>query len=229
MLKYVSLVIIGALICAYAYAVTANKTAPEAGEQPLAPVNAIAVATFAGGCFWCMEPPFEGLPGIRSVISGYTGGLEVNPRYEEVARGRTGHTESVQIDFNPEIIGFDELLEIFWRSFDPTDPGGQFADRGTQYRPGVFFHSEEQRLAVVRSKAALEASGRFDRPIAIEITAFMTFYRAEEYHQDYYKKNPVHYNAYAIGSGRKGFLKKVWADDHYEPKALRETQKSTGG
>ena len=200
----------------------------EVSAEPVDIPGPSELATFAGGCFWCMEPPFEGLPGIRSVVSGYTGGPEVNPTYEQVARGRTGHTESVQIDFNPEIIGFDELLEIYWRSFDPTDPGGQFADRGTQYRPGVFFHSEEQRQAVVRSKAALEASGRFDRPIAIEITAFMSFYRAEEYHQDYYKKNPVHYNAYAIGSGRKGFLKKVWDGDHYVPKALRETAESTG-
>ncbi len=176
------------------------------------------LATFAGGCFWCMEPPFEGLAGVRSVVSGYTGGPETDPTYREVSSGRTGHTEAVQIDFNPEIVSYDDLLEIYWRSFDPTDAGGQFADRGSQYRPGIFFHSEEQRVAAERSKAALAASGRFDRPIAVEITPFEVFYPAEDYHQDYYKKNPAHYNAYAVGSGRKGFLKKVWGDEKYEPK-----------
>ncbi len=176
------------------------------------------LATLAGGCFWCMEPPFEGQPGIRSVISGYTGGPEENPTYKEVAYGRTGHTEAVQIDFNPEIISYDDLLEIYWRSFDPTDAGGQFADRGSQYRPGIFYHSEAQREAAIASRDALMASGRYSKPIAIEITEFDAFYPAEEYHQDYYRKNPVHYNAYAVGSGRKGFLEKVWGDDEYVPK-----------
>jgi peptide methionine sulfoxide reductase msrA/msrB len=175
------------------------------------------LATFAGGCFWCMEPPFEDLPGVRSVISGYTGGPETDPTYRLVSSGRTGHTEAVQIDFNPEIITYDDLLQVYWRSFDPTDGGGQFADRGPQYRPGIFFHSEAQRESAERSKADLGASGRFDKPIVVEITAFDAFYPAEEYHQDYYRKNPTHYNAYAVGSGRKGFLKRIWGDETYVP------------
>ncbi len=190
----------------------------EAASEPVAIPGPSELATFAGGCFWCMEPPFEGLAGVRSVTSGYTGGPEENPTYKEVAYGRTGHTEAVQIDFNPEIVTYDDLLEIYWRSFDPTDPGGQFADRGTQYRPGIFYHSDEQRTEAQRSREALDASGTFSKPVAIEITGFETFYPAEDYHQDYYKKNPKHYNAYAVGSGRKGFLKRVWGDEKYVPK-----------
>jgi peptide methionine sulfoxide reductase msrA/msrB len=171
------------------------------------------LATFAGGCFWCMEPPFEGLAGVRSVISGYTGGPEADPTYQRVSSGRTGHTEAVQIDFDPQVVSYEELLEVYWRSFDPTDGGGQFADRGSQYRPGIFFHSEAQQRAAQASKEALAASGRFDEPIVVEITPFEAFYAAEEYHQDYYRKNAAHYNAYAIGSGRKGFLARVWGKD----------------
>ncbi len=197
----------GALACSGG---AVSETVDVPGPQEL--------ATFAGGCFWCMEPPFEGLEGVRSVISGYTGGPEVDPTYQEVSSGRTGHTEAVQIDFNPEIISYDDLLEIYWRSFDPTDGGGQFADRGSQYRPGIFFHGEAQRQAAERSKAALAASGRFSKPIAVEITPYEAFYPAEDYHQDYYRKNPAPYNAYAVGSGRKGFLKRVWGDEKYQPK-----------
>jgi peptide methionine sulfoxide reductase msrA/msrB len=173
----------------------------------------VELATFAGGCFWCMEPPFEGLPGVRSVTSGYTGGGEQSPTYDQVSSGRTGHTEAVQIDFNPEIIGYRDLLEIYWRSFDPTDAGGQFADRGRQYRPGIFFHSEAQRRVAEASRAALASSGRFEKPIVVEITPFEGFWKAEEYHQDYYEKNPLRYQAYAVGSGRKGFLERVWGDE----------------
>jgi peptide methionine sulfoxide reductase msrA/msrB len=190
----------------------------QAASEPVDIPGPSELATFAGGCFWCMEPPFEGQPGVRSVTSGYTGGSEANPTYQEVSSGRTGHTECVQIDFNPELISYDDLLEIYWRSFDPTDAGGQFADRGSQYRPGIFFHSEAQRAAAERSMAALAASGRFSKPIAVEITEFSAFYPAEDYHQDYYRKNPAHYNAYAVGSGRKGFLKRVWGDEKYIPK-----------
>jgi peptide methionine sulfoxide reductase msrA/msrB len=172
------------------------------------------LATFAGGCFWCMEPPFEDLPGVRSVISGYTGGPEKDPTYRRVASGQTGHTESVQIDFNPELITYEDLLQVYWRSFDPTDGGGQFADRGSQYRPGIFFHSDAQRQAAELSKAQLGASGRFKKQIAGEISPFDAFYPAEDYHQDYYRTNPGPYNAYAVGSGRKGFLEKVWGKDN---------------
>ncbi len=177
---------------------------PAPGEQ---------VATFAGGCFWCMEPPFEGLRGVQSVISGYTGGPEKDPTYGEVSSGRTGHTEAVQIVFNPTVISYEELLEIFWRSMDPTDAGGQFADRGTQYRPGIFVHDQQQREAATRSRTALESSGRFEKPVVVEITDYETFYPAEAYHQDYYWTNPGHYKAYRKGSGREGFLKGVWGDE----------------
>jgi peptide methionine sulfoxide reductase msrA/msrB len=167
-------------------------------------------ATFAGGCFWCMEPPFEKLDGVKSVISGYTGGPEVNPTYREVAGGKTGHTEAVQITYDSSKISFDKLLDVFWRSMDPTDPHGQFADRGSQYRPGIFFHHVGQEEQALASKAKLEASGVFSKPIRLEITAFETFYAAEEYHQDYYLKNEAHYKRYRRGSGREGFLKKTW-------------------
>lgn len=174
------------------------------------------LATFAGGCFWCVETPYEGVRGVHSVISGYTGGAEKNPTYKQVSSGRTGHTEAVQISFDPKIVSYEALLEVFWRSFDPTDADGQFADRGSHYRPGIFVHDDEQRVAAESSMAKLVASGRFDKPIVVEITDFSAFYAAEDYHQDYYRKNPAHYKRYRKGSGRDGFLKKVWADDQFE-------------
>jgi len=193
---------------------------PEPVPEKAAIPGPTELATFAGGCFWCMEPPFEDLPGVRSVISGYTGGPEKDPTYRRVSSGRTGHTEAVQIDFNPELISYEDLLQVYWRSFDPTDGGGQFADRGSQYRPGIFFHGDAQRAAAEQSKAELGASGRFKKPIVVEISSFDAFYPAEDYHQDYYRTNPGPYNAYAIGSGRKGFLDKIWGKDKkYVPAA----------
>lgn len=168
-------------------------------------------ATFAGGCFWCMEAPFEKLDGVKSVISGFTGGTKANPTYEESSSGTTGHTEAVEVTFDPEKVSYDKLLDTFWRSMDPTDAGGQFADRGGQYRPGIFFHSEAQKKAAEASKEALAKSKRFgDKPIVVEITKAGPFYPAEEYHQDYYKKNPLRYKFYRHGSGRDAFLEKVW-------------------
>ena len=165
-----------------------------------------------------MEPPFEGLTGVRAVLSGYTGGAEPGPTYKEVSAGRTGHTEAVQITFDPKRISYEELLQVYWRSMDPTDAGGQFADRGRQYRPGIFYHDESQRKAAERSKQALAASGRFDKPIVVEVTAYQAFYPAEDYHQDYYRKNPSHYKRYRKGSGREGFLLRVWGRE-VRPKA----------
>lgn len=172
-----------------------------------------AVATFAGGCFWCMEPPFEKLQGVSRVISGYTGGTEKNPSYSQVSSGRTGHAEAVQVHYDPKVVSYDELLHVFWRSIDPTDAGGQFADRGNQYRTGVFFHNKEQKRLAHLSKTELSKSKKFNRPVVTEITKFTRFYPAEDYHQDYYKKNPKHYKAYRRGSGREGFLKRTWGDD----------------
>ncbi len=167
-------------------------------------------ATFAGGCFWCMEPPFEKLDGVIEVLAGYTGGTKANPTYEEVSSGKTGHVEAIQVTYDPSKVSYDKLLDTFWKSIDPTDGGGQFADRGTQYRTAVFYHSQEQKLLVERSKKELEASGKFDRPVSTVVLKAGNFYKAEEYHQDYYKKCPLDYAAYKKGSGREGFLKEKW-------------------
>ncbi len=174
------------------------------------------LATFAGGCFWCMVAPFDKLPGIVKVVSGYTGGHKENPTYEEVCSGTTGHYEAVQITFDPNLFPYEKLLEIFWQQIDPTDPGGQFYDRGDSYRTAIFYHNEDQRKKAEASKRALAESGRFDAPIVTEILPAGPFYPAEEYHQDYYKKNPLHYYAYKKGSGRDQFLEKHWGKEKKE-------------
>jgi peptide methionine sulfoxide reductase msrA/msrB len=168
-------------------------------------------ATFAGGCFWCMVSPFEEYPGIESVVSGYTGGITENPTYKEVCSETTGHYEAVQITFDPEVFPYEKLLSIYWQQIDPTDAGGQFHDRGDSYRTAIFYHSEEQKAAAERSKLELDKSGRFTKPVATEIIPAKPFYEAEEYHQDYHKKNPFHYNRYREGSGRARFIKENWS------------------
>ncbi|MCW6662718.1 peptide-methionine (S)-S-oxide reductase MsrA [Aerococcaceae bacterium NML160702] len=160
------------------------------------------IAILAGGCFWCMVHPFDQWDGVESVVSGYTGGHTVNPTYKEVCSGTTGHTEAVKITFDPEVISYEKLLDIYWAISDPTDSGGQFVDRGTSYRPGIFYTNEAQRQKAEASKAALEASGRYDKPIVTEITEAGPFYDAEDYHQDFYKKEPAHYQRYRSSSGR---------------------------
>ena len=173
----------------------------------------LKTATFAGGCFWCVEADFEKVEGVIEVISGYTGGQRANPTYQEVAAGTTEHAEAVQVIYDPQKVSYSQLLDVFWRHVDPTDPGGQFVDRGSQYRSGIFYHDEEQKRLAHESKAAMDKSGRFSRPIATEITMLTTFYRAEAYHQDYYKKNGIRYKLYRSGSGRDTFLKKTWGDE----------------
>ncbi len=168
------------------------------------------LATFAGGCFWCMEPPFEGKKGVLDVTAGYMGGTVENPTYDQVCTGKTGHAEAVQITFDPSQVTYQELLEIFWRNIDPTTEDAQFADQGTQYRTGIFYHSEEQKKLAQTSKDKLAASGKFKSPLVTEIVPATFFYRAEEYHQDYFKKQPFRYKNYSEGSGRVGFLKKTW-------------------
>jgi peptide methionine sulfoxide reductase msrA/msrB len=182
-------------------------------------------ATFAGGCFWCVEADFEKVDGVVEAISGYSGGKEENPTYEAVSSGRTGHTEAVQVVYDPQKVSYSELLDVFWRHSDPTDPNGQFVDRGSQYRPAIFYHDDEQKRLALASKEALEKSGRFDRPIATEISPLTEFYSAEEYHQDYYKKSKLRYKLYRSGSGRDQFIEKTWAKD--EPTAMvnRDTLK----
>ncbi len=169
-----------------------------------------AKAIFAGGCFWCMEPPFEKLEGVHAVVSGYIGGHKDNPTYQEVSAGITGHTEAVEISYDPSKISYDQLLEVLWKNIDPTDAGGQFVDRGSQYRSGIYYLDAEQKKLAEASKQRLAESGRFDRPIVTEIVAAGTFYPAEDYHQDYYKESPVRYKLYRYNSGRDQFLTKTW-------------------
>lgn len=168
------------------------------------------IATFAGGCFWCMEPVFEDLAGVKEVISGYSGGNVENPSYEEVCTGTTGHYEAVQIKFDPTVISYLELLDIYWKQIDPTDDGGSFVDRGTQYQSAIFYHNESQKKAVLEAKEKLEKSKIFDKPIAVKILAFKNFYPAEEYHQKFCHKNPVRYYSYRNSSGRDEFIKGIW-------------------
>ncbi len=204
------IVLLGLLaLCASSLAAERDKD-PGAGS----PEKAVqARAIFAGGCFWCMEPPFEKLDGVISVTSGYIGGEKKNPTYGEVSAGGTGHAEAVEVLFDPARVGYERLLEVFWRNIDPTDPGGQFVDRGSQYRSGIFVLDEEQRRLAEASREALEQSGRFEKAIVTEIVAAGTFYPAEKYHQDYYKESPLRYNYYRWGSGRDRFLDKVWGKD----------------
>ena len=169
-------------------------------------------ATFAGGCFWCMVKPFDKYEGVISVISGYTGGHTVNPTYQQVCQGHTGHTEAVQITFDPTLISYKKLLDIFWQQIDPTDSQGQFADRGESYRPAIFYHNKFQQQQAIASKQALEESKRFTQPINVVIEPATTFYPAEDYHQDYYKKQPEHYNRYYRLSGRANFIADNWQD-----------------
>lgn len=170
------------------------------------------VATFAGGCFWCMVKPFDEQPGIIKVVSGYTGGHKENPTYKEVCSETTGHYEAVQITFDPEIFPYEKLLELYWPQIDPTDAGGQFADRGDSYRTAIFYHNEHQKALAEESKRQLEASGRFSESIATQILPAKPFYEAEDYHQGYYKKNKFRYAMYRRGSGRDRFIKENWKD-----------------
>jgi peptide methionine sulfoxide reductase msrA/msrB len=174
---------------------------------------ALQMATFAGGCFWCTEADFEKLPGVAKVVSGYTGGFKANPSYEEVSYGTTGHVEAIQVFYESSKITYEELLDYLWKHIDPTDSGGQFVDRGPQYRSAVFYHDEKQRQLAEKSKEALGKAGKFTKPIVTEILEFTKFYEAEGYHQDYYKNHPLRYKYYRHGSGRDQFLKKVWGAD----------------
>ncbi len=168
-------------------------------------------AIFAGGCFWCMQPPFDKLDGVLATWAGYTGGTEKDPTYEQVSAGATGHAEAIQVIYDPTRISYEKLLDVFWHNIDPTTPNRQFADAGTQYRSAVFYNDENQKRLAEASRDRLAASGKFgDRKIVTEISPAGPFYKAEEYHQKYYKKNPFRYKAYRQGSGREGYLEKTW-------------------
>lgn len=170
----------------------------------------LRTATFAGGCFWCTEAAYKDVEGVESVTSGYAGGKKETADYEQVSTGNTHHREAVQLEYDPEVASYEELLDIFWKSIDPTDEKGQFADRGFQYTTAIYYHDQEQKEIAERSKKDLEQSGKFDEPIATEIEEFTTFFPAEEYHQDYSEKKSLQYKAYKQASGREGFLKKLW-------------------
>jgi peptide-methionine (S)-S-oxide reductase len=171
-----------------------------------------AKATFAGGCFWCMEPPFDELEGVVATISGYTGGHQDNPTYEQVSAGGTGHFEALLIHYDPEKVSYSKLLEVFWRNVNPTDPAGQFCDRGSQYRTAIFYHTEEQRRLAEESKQKLEESGRLPKAVVTPIQPAPTFHPAEDYHQDYYRKNPIRYKFYRRGCGRDRVLRDLWGE-----------------
>jgi len=184
------------------------QAADKPADQP-----GLEKATFAGGCFWCMEPPFDKLDGVTSTTSGYTGGTKMNPTYHEVSAGGTGHAEAVEITYDPKKVSYEKLLEVFWHNVDPTDAGGQFCDRGNQYRTEIFYHGDEQKRLAEASKAALEKSKPFELPIVTKIVAANTFYPAEDYHQNYYTKNPLRYKVYRFGCGRDKRLKELWGKE----------------
>jgi peptide-methionine (S)-S-oxide reductase len=177
---------------------------------PSAPAADTATATFAGGCFWCMEPPFDGLDGVISTTSGYTGGNTENPTYKEVSRGGTGHAEAVQVRYDPQRITYTQLLDVFWRNIDPTTADGQFCDWGNQYRSEIFYHTPEQKRLAEQSRRELEERKPFREPVVTGISAAGVFYPAEEYHQDYYRKNPLRYKFYRFGCGRDQRLEELW-------------------
>ncbi len=197
-----------------------NSKAVQAAPKEFMPMGEkdLRIATFAGGCFWCTEADFEKLPGVVRAISGYTGGQKENPTYAEVSAGTTGHVEAVQVYYDPKQVSYAELLDWFWKHIDPTDGGGQFVDRGSQYRSVIFYHDEEQKQLAEKSKETLKKSGKFNKPIATEIVKFTRFFPAEEYHQDYYRKNPIRYGYYRFGSGRDQFLEKAWKKEKDTPK-----------
>lgn len=193
--------VLGFLVVAYAGKEEGKSTTSD---------KSLATATFAGGCFWCMEPPFDKLDGVISTTSGYTGGHQKNPTYQEVSAGGTGHAESVQVVYDPTKVSYDKLLDVFWHNVDPFTPNAQFCDHGTQYRTAIFYHNEEQKRLAEASKQALEKSGHFSKPIVTEIVAAGEFYPAEDYHQDYYQKNPIRYKFYRYNCGRDAVLAQIW-------------------
>jgi len=203
-------------LVALAFSLTGPRGGAEARAQSLAEALEVpegyATAVFAGGCFWCMEPPYDELEGVVATLSGYAGGAEQNPTYEQVSSGRTGHTEVVRVTYDPAVISYDRLLEVFWINHDPLTDNRQFCDWGRQYRPGIFYQGQDQQQAALASKRMWEESGRFDAPIVTEVTGLDRFWPAEEYHQDFYKKSPQRYYSYRTGCRRDERLQQLWGD-----------------
>ena len=177
-----------------------------------APTPEIQRAYFAGGCFWCMQYAFDRVKGVKKTVVGYTGGKKASPDYEEVSAGTTGHAEAIEVQYDPKEVTYSQLLDAFWHNIDPTAVDRQFADRGTQYRTAIFYRNDEEKKTAEDSKAALGKSGKFDQPIATQIVAAGQFFAAEDYHQEYYKKNATHFHLYELGSGRAGYIKRTWGD-----------------
>jgi peptide-methionine (S)-S-oxide reductase len=202
-IHWTSVALAAAVLAGPAVAVRADNPEPSGHTE---------TATFAGGCFWCMQPPFDALPGVIRTTVGYTGGHVDNPTYEQVSAGGTGHAESIEIEYDPGRVSYEQLLQVFWHNIDPTAKDRQFCDSGHQYRSAIFTHGEAQREAAKRSKAALEASGKLPGPIVTEILPASTFWPAEEYHQEYYRKNPLRYKYYRWGCGRDARLEQLWGD-----------------
>ncbi len=222
------------LLAAAVFALGRPGASPPQAEMPETAPETAAVAdstlrqaTFAGGCFWCTESAFEELEGVASAVSGFAGGTQPNPTYEEVASGQTDYVEAVQVSYDPDRTDYERLLYAYWRHIDPTDGGGQFADRGPQYRPVIFYRTERQERQAEDSKQELAETGPFEEPIVVEITPFTTFYPAEEYHQDYYQKNPARYERYYEGSGRGPFLRRIWGEETARAEAAEMEQASS--
>jgi peptide methionine sulfoxide reductase msrA/msrB len=208
------IILVALLLGSYQVRGTDGKMEGEMNDKP----QKTQTAVFAGGCFWCTESDFEKVDGVTEVISGYTGGHVANPTYEQVSSGVTGHVEAVKVVYDPDKVTYEKLLEVFWRHVDPTDGGGQFVDRGSQYRSVIFYANDEEHRLAEASKKTLAASGHFQEPIVTDILPLGTFYPAEDYHQDYYKRNPIRYHWYRYRSGRDQFLEKAWADAKFERK-----------
>lgn len=217
-MKYLILFVMVLITAALAFGFDSANNRRTAKHEKMSDMNKtndnLQTATFAGGCFWCVEADFEKVDGVIEAISGYAGGHTKNPTYKEVSAGKTGHAEVVQVIYDPAKVSYSKLLDVFWRHVNPTDPDGQFVDRGTQYRTAIFYHDDQQKRLALVSKRQLEKSARFDKPVVTEITMLKHFYRAEDYHQDYYKKHGLRYKFYRINSGRDQFLEKTWSVDN---------------
>ena len=229
MIKRTIVMLAGVLSIAACSAGTTNAPTEKQVSDLTNNQDSLVVATFAGGCFWCVESDFEKVDGVKEVISGYVGGHVENPTYKQVSYGQTGHVEAVEVHYDPNMVSYDQLLNAFWKQVDPTDTGGQFVDRGFQYRPFIFYHNEQQKVLAEQSRDMLAKSGRFDKPLATDIKEVSHFWPAEEYHQDYYKKNPIRYKYYRYNSGRDQFLEATWGDElHKSEERAKMTQVTPG-
>ncbi len=221
MIKMIFIILASSIIAFGASYFSESKTSDSENNE-VTSHKGLKTATFAGGCFWCMVSPFEHINGVVKVVSGYTGGKTKNPTYEEVSSGTTGHYEAIQVTYDPTKITYEKLLDVYWRQIDPTDSSGQFVDRGSQYKTAIFYQTAEERQIAEKSKEDIAKLWHFEKPIATKILKFTEFYPAEDYHQDYYKKDPIRYKLYRIGSGRDTYLEKQWGDEKPSNEELKK-------